>query len=55
VGIDNEKDFIKDASSFLEERFNSKVAVYREDEESRYDPKQRAKLATPFQPAIFIE
>jgi leucyl-tRNA synthetase len=55
VGIDNEKDFIKDASSFLEERFNSKVAVYREDEESRYDPKQRAKLAIPFQPAIFIE
>jgi leucyl-tRNA synthetase len=55
VGIANEKDFIKDASSFLEERFNAKVAVYHEDEESRYDPKQRAKLAIPFQPAIFIE
>ena len=55
VEIAGEKDFIKDASSFLEERFNAKVAVYSEDEKSRYDPKQRAMLAIPFQPAIFIE
>ena len=55
VEIAGEKDFIKEASSFLEERFNAKVAVYSEDEKSRYDPKQRAMLAIPFQPAIFIE
>jgi leucyl-tRNA synthetase len=55
VEIASEKDFIKDASSFLEERFNAKVAVYSEDEKSRYDPRHRAMLAIPFQPAIFIE
>ncbi len=51
----NQKDFIKSASSFLEERFNAKIAVYQEEDESRYDPKNRAALAVPLQPAIYIE
>jgi hypothetical protein len=41
--------------NFLEERFNAKVAVYSEEDKARYDPKQRAALAIPRQPAIYIE
>jgi quercetin dioxygenase-like cupin family protein len=29
--------------------------VYSEDDKTRYDPKQRASMAMPYQPAIYIE
>jgi leucyl-tRNA synthetase len=53
--ISNEKELIESALNFLEERFNAKVAVYSEEDKARYDPKQRAALAVPRQPAIYIE
>jgi leucyl-tRNA synthetase len=53
--ISNEEEFIENALDFLEERFNAKVAVYSEEDKARYDPKQRAALAIPRQPAIYIE
>jgi leucyl-tRNA synthetase len=53
--ISNEKEFIESALDFLEERFNAKAAVYGEEDKARYDPKQRAALAIPGQPAIYIE
>jgi leucyl-tRNA synthetase len=53
--ISNEEEFIESALNFLEERFNAKVAVYSEEDKARYDPKQRAALAIPRQPAIYIE
>ena len=55
VELTNQKDFIESASNFLEERFNAKISVYREEEDSRYDPRNRATLALPLQPAIYIE
>lgn len=55
IEIGDEKEFIKSALSFLEERFNAKVAVYAEDDQARFDPRQRAALAIPGQPAIYIE
>jgi leucyl-tRNA synthetase len=55
VELSSEKDFIESALDFLEERFNAKVAVYGEEDKARYDPKQRAALAIPSQPAIYIE
>jgi len=55
VELSSEKEFIESALNFLEERFNAKVAVYGEEAESRYDPKQRAALAIPSKPAIYIE
>ena len=55
IEIADEKEFIESALSFLEERFNAKVAVYVEDDQARFDPKQRAALAIPGQPAIYIE
>ena len=53
--IADEKEFVESALSFLEERFNAKVAVYSETDQARFDPKQRAALAVPGQPAIYIE
>jgi len=55
VEIDNEKEIIGEAAVFLKERFNAQVTVYGEEDEARYDPKQRAALAMPGQPAIYIE
>jgi leucyl-tRNA synthetase len=55
VEMANEKEIIEDALGFLKERFNAEVTVYGEEDKARYDPKQRATLATPGQPAIYIE
>jgi len=54
-GIAGEKEFIESALSFLGERFSAKVSVYGEADQARFDPKQRAALAVPGQPAIYIE
>ena len=53
--VSNEKEFIESSLDFLKERFNAEVEVYGEDDKARYDPKQRASLAIPGQPAIYIE
>jgi len=55
IGAVNEKEIVQGAVGFLEERFNAEVDVYSEEDAGRYDPKQRAGLALPGQPAIFIE
>jgi leucyl-tRNA synthetase len=51
----DEKNIIQGALGFLHERFNAEFAVYIEDNKERYDPKQRAAMAMPNQPAIYIE
>jgi leucyl-tRNA synthetase len=51
----DEKELLASAISFLKERFNAEVFVYSEDDQTRYDPKQRAAMAMPYQPAIYIE
>ena len=43
------------ARSFLRERFNAEVSVYSEDDEKRFDPKNRSAMAMPYQPAIYLE
>ncbi len=55
AAISDENNFIQNSKEFLERRFNAKVSVYTEDDKMRYDPKKRAILAIPGQPAIFIE
>jgi leucyl-tRNA synthetase len=55
IEMTNEKEIIEDAQGFLKERFNAEVTVYGEEDKARYDPKQRAALAAPGQPAIYIE
>ncbi len=55
VEIASEKELIEEAVVFLKARFNAQVEVYSEEDEARYDPKQRATMAVPYQPAIYIE
>ncbi len=55
IDIGDEKKFLESTLSFLEERFNAKVSLYGEEDQARFDPKQRASLAIPGQPAIYIE
>jgi leucyl-tRNA synthetase len=53
--LSGEKEFIKSALDFLEERFGAHVSVYSEEDKAGYDPRERAALAVPGQPAIYIE
>ena len=55
IGAQNEKAIVDEAVGFLSERLNAKVSVFSEDDAARYDPKARAGMAMPGQPAIFIE
>lgn len=51
----NEKEILQEAIPFLKDRFKAEIAVYNENDPERYDPKHRASMAAPYQPAIFIE
>jgi len=51
----NEKDVIEDARGFLMDRFKAQIMVYSEEDKERYDPRQRAVMAIPCRPAIYIE
>jgi transcription elongation GreA/GreB family factor len=55
IGAIDEKRIVEDALGFLRDRLNAEVLVYAEDEQGRYDPKGRAGMAMPGQPAIYIE
>jgi leucyl-tRNA synthetase len=51
----NEEEILASAVDFLKERFDAKVSVYSEEDEKRYDPKNRAGMSIPYQPAIYVE
>ncbi|HII85310.1 TPA: leucine--tRNA ligase [Candidatus Bathyarchaeota archaeon] len=51
----NENRVFTEALSFLRERFNSEITVFSEEDKEKFDPKKRAQLAIPAQPAIYIE
>jgi hypothetical protein len=51
----DEKAIVQDAAAFYKDRFNSEICVYAEDDQTRFDPKNRAAMAAPYQPAIYIE
>ena len=51
----DEKEILQGAQGFLKERFNAEISVFREDDQKRFDPKNRAAMAMPNQPAIYIE
>jgi len=54
IGALDEKQVISMVKPFLVQELKAEVYVYREDEE-KYDPKGKAKLALPYRPAIYIE
>jgi len=51
----DEKAILLSTAAFLEDRFNAETAVYDESDQQRFDPKHRASMALPYQPAIYIE
>jgi Leucyl-tRNA synthetase len=55
IGEVNEKDIIAGAAAFYKDRFNAEIQVYSESDAARFDPKSRAAMAMPYQPAIYIE
>ncbi|MCW3995808.1 MAG: leucine--tRNA ligase [Candidatus Bathyarchaeota archaeon] len=55
IRVADEKAIMKSAAGFLKERFNADVCVYGEEDKERFDPKNRAAMALPYQPAIYIE
>lgn len=55
IGAVDEKQILIESLSFLKERFNAQIDVYIENDTERYDPKKRAHMAIPYQPAIYVE
>ncbi|MDH5443674.1 MAG: leucine--tRNA ligase, partial [Hadesarchaea archaeon] len=52
----DELQVLLDAAEFIREQLNVKeVCVFKADDDARYDPQDRARLAVPLRPAIFIE
>lgn len=51
----SEKEILDGAVGFLQERFKAAVSIYCETDMELYDPKHRAAMAMPNQPAIYIE
>jgi leucyl-tRNA synthetase len=55
AGFINEFDALKATEDFYKKETDAEVKVYREDDTAKYDPKNRAQLAQPYRPAIYIE
>ena len=55
IKIVDEQTVLADAAGFLRERFKAEVSVYGENEQERFDPKNRSVMAMPYQPAIYLE
>jgi leucyl-tRNA synthetase len=55
IGTFDERETISEARAFLGERFKAEVSVYGEEDQKRFDPRQRAAMSMPRRPAIYIE
>jgi leucyl-tRNA synthetase len=55
IKVVDEQKILVEAVGFLGTRFNAEVMVYKEDDAERFDPKNRASMAIPYQPAIYLE
>jgi leucyl-tRNA synthetase len=55
INLTDEKSILQGAAVFLKDRFNAETSVYSEEDQYRFDPKNRAPMAMPYQPAIYIE
>jgi len=55
VGIMDETRILEEAKEFLKSEIDAEIIIHNEEDMKRYDPKNRAKLAKPWRPAIYIE
>jgi leucyl-tRNA synthetase len=51
----DETAILDDAEKFLRRELNAEVHIYSEDDPKRHDPKNRAQIAKPYRPAIYVE
>ncbi|MFQ5910270.1 MAG: hypothetical protein ACE5IJ_06060 [Thermoplasmata archaeon] len=51
----DEREYLEESRDFLEREFKCDVSIFAADDSGRYDPKERAKSARPWRPAIFID
>ena len=50
-----EKKILEDASEFFKREFASNIHVWQEGDKVSIDPKEKARFAEPYRPAIFVE
>lgn len=55
VEVLDEHSILRDAKEFFERELNAEVVVFSEEDREKVDPKDRAHLALPYRPAIYIE
>jgi leucyl-tRNA synthetase len=55
TGIVQEGETLEEAKNFFRKEFNVEIQVCNEEDTKRHDPKERAQLAKPYRPAIYIE
>ena len=56
VGKLDELNVLKEAADFLARELGvEEVLVFDEEDEARYDPGRRARLARPYRPAVYVE
>jgi len=53
--IDEKKIISSELSSLVKNDYNVELSVFSESDSEKYDPKNKAKAARPFKPAILIE
>jgi len=51
----HEFDVLSSSKKFLEKELRIKVHIFQEEDQTKYDPKGRAKNAEPYRPAIYLE
>jgi leucyl-tRNA synthetase len=54
AGFDEDKSYSK-ALDYIEQELGAKVKVHSDKDSEKYDPKQKAKFALPFKPALYLE
>ena len=55
AGTIYENQSLKEAEAFFKRELNAEIVVQREEDQKRHDPKNRAQLAKPYRPAIYID
>jgi leucyl-tRNA synthetase len=55
TGFIDEKEILSELDSLVQKDFGVNVQVFSESDPQKYDPKNKARTARPFKPAILIE
>jgi leucyl-tRNA synthetase len=55
IGVIDEDQILREARDFFKRELSVEVHACSEEDPKRYDPKNRAQLAKPYRPAIYIE